>query len=407
MRRLSMLTLAIVLALLTACPAGKARTGASGVAPGGSAATAPPAAKLIIPAGKLAWQGWQLGLSWADAQARLGDGVKLSETWATPGELGAVTASPASGEPYPEQALVFTSGQLVGYNYSADMPVEQYGNLKAELAGSLGEPAAVPPAWALGSPYFAGYKPPRPELEVWYWGDEAARAVLLLLYNKPANLGIVMLANVDQFNKANTDIAAATAQPGAAAGTPAAGAAGAGIAEVTTVVSGSPYKLDGYRLGDPYSAVQAAFPADGSVLLSKLWAVEGQTGTLGATPSDLSRQYPAREAAFLGGALAGYSRSEELSREEFIAATDLFDQDYGAAQFDPPAWLTGTPYQEYFEAPGVDKELLQWADEQTHTVLFAEYDYQQGVAVFKLVDAYAYPAAKRQTMSSLADRGEQ
>jgi hypothetical protein len=399
MPRLAILAL-FALLLLTACPSGgKGGTNTAGT--GSSTATPPPAPKLIIPAGTLAWQGWQLGSSWEEGKPRFGSELRVIELWAKPGELGMVTVVPQGGESLPETSLVYTDGQLVGYNYSAYMPVEQFGNLKAELTASSGAPTTEPPQWSLSSPYFAGYQPPSKELQVYYWSDEPARAALLLMYNSLTSLGIVALVNVDHFNKANEDLAASSAHAAAPADATTSTPGQEGGTATVKVTSDSPYQLLGFTLGAAYTNVQAGYPADGKLIISNMWAVEGKTGTFGATPSDLSQHYPAVDAWFLDGGLAGYIRAEEQTREEFLVATDVFDKDYGPAQFDPPAWLQQTPYQAYYEAPNADTEVLLWADEKSHSILIAQYNYKVNIATYMLFDTFAYPKAKDLTMGSL------
>ena len=407
----------LALLMLTACPSGSGGSSSSSSSSSGgeantsTATTPPPEPPVIVPAGTLDWQGWQLGASWEDSKARLGD-ARLIELWAEPAKLGQVTAYTAALSEFPEHVLVFLDSQLVGYNLSDMMPVEQFANFRAELTGKLGEPTTEPPQWALNSPYFEGYKPPIKELTCYYWSDEPARAVLQLMFNSITGLGVVALANVDYFTKANERIAASdTAAAPAdtpASEEPAEPAMGADEGAIT-VTTACDYTLDGFRLGDIYSFVKTAFPNDGSLIISDMWAVEPVTGMTSSNPSDLSQPYPAIAAWFLDGALAGYIRTEGMTRDEFIAATDVFDTDYGAALFEPPAWYLASPDGKNYVEPDQDTEQLIWADKKTEAILFAQYNYADSLATFMLFDTVAFPAAQNQTMASLGygEPGEQ
>ncbi len=410
------IAIAALLLLLTACPkggGGTSTTSASGTTTPPTATTPPPEPPVIVPAGTLAWNGWQLGTDWTDAEARLGSDVKLIEMWAEKPKLGEVTVRPQAGGEFPEQVLVFLDSQLVGYNFSDMLAVEQFGNLKSEITGQLGEPSPTPPAWAMDSPYLEGYRDPVKEVQFYYWGDEAARALMLIIYNNLTGLSVVTLANVDYFKLANERINTRLTQ-GAPPAAGAAGQAEAPEAETSSPVFGEvavtttcDFTLQGHKLGDTYAQVKGDCPDNGQLLISNMWAVELQTGMCGASPSDLSRPYPSFAAWFLNGALAGYIRNEEMSREEFIKATDEFDANYGAAVFDPPAWYLSTPDGKKYLVPDADTEQLIWPDEANQAILFAQYNFKEHVATFMMFDCYAYPVAQDKTMGSLGYEDKQ
>lgn len=325
--------------------------------------------------------------------------------WAEEGVTGVVAADRSDGSTAELENVYFLDGQLVGFARHLEQTEEAFTTEIEALSAIAGEPQASPPAWALETRFFDGFEEAVQEDFITYqhWGDEAARVIMMAMYNEQLGGSDYMLLHTEYFD----ECLSATAQAGEAEQPPAAQPPPPPPPPVSPLedpelpsepgLSGH-YLLDGVRLGSAYDEVSRRYPDGGELATTEAWTEDGQTGMITATAADGTPR--TESTVFLDGRLVGFSRVEPANAEQFGGTVDALTATFGKAAGEPPMWVQDSAFFAdggYQPAPPHITPWF-WADEDSRTVLMALLDTDKGAVTTMLADADRYQPAMRLAM---------